>query len=104
MKEMAVHTWLREQMKKRYGKRQVYIKAPAGVYSSRRGISDFIFCVDGYFIAIEVKSPTGKITMIQQQFLDEVEEAGGRGLLLVGKDETIFDKIDNWIDRNNEVV
>jgi len=97
MKEMAVHTWLRAQMKKRYGKQQIYIKSPPGIYSSRRGISDFVWCVKGMFIAIEVKSPIGKITLIQQNFLDEVDAAGGLGLCCVGKDESIFQKIDDWI-------
>ncbi len=95
MKEMAVHQWLRNGMKKRYGKNQIYIKAPPGMYSSRRGISDFVYCVNGMFIAIEVKSPTGKITPIQQNFLDTVVDAGGIGLCLTGKDESIFDKIED---------
>lgn len=94
MKEMAVHTWFKNQAKKRWGDKFIHIKAPAGIYSSRRGISDFICCIHGSFVAIEVKSPTGKITPIQQNFLDEVNKADGIGLLLVGKDETIFDKIE----------
>lgn len=96
-KEMAVHNWLKTQMTKRYGINVVHIKAPAGIYSSRRGISDFVYCVFGCYVAIEVKSDIGKITLIQQNFLDDVTAAGGLGLCLYGKDITIFDKIEAHI-------
>lgn len=95
VKEMTVHKWLKDQMKERYAPNVMYIKAPAGIYSSRRGISDFIFCLNGVFVAIEVKSLKGKITRIQQDFLDEVIASGGIGVCLVGRDEGIFEILDN---------
>ena len=102
MKEMMIHTWLKNQIKNRYGKQAIYIKAPAGVYSSRRGISDFIYCIKGCFIAIEVKVPGNKPTLIQENFLKEVTDAGGLALVLTGKDESIFEKIDQWVTMHND--
>ena len=92
MKEMPIHEWLKKEMKKEFPG-CLYIKAPAGIYSSRRGISDFIFCVNGRFVAIEVKTEVGKITPIQEQFLKEVEEAGGIAICMYGKDKLTFTHI-----------
>lgn len=99
-KEMAVHEWLKREMKKKYGEYQIYIKAPAGIYSSRKGISDFIYCVYGFFIAIEVKVEGNVPSMLQQKFLDDVTKAGGLGICLIGKDFSIFEKIDKFLEEH----
>lgn len=49
----------------------------------KRGISDFLTCYKGWFLAIEVKAP-GKedtVTELQAKFLADVEKAGGFGLV-----------------------
>lgn len=90
--EMAVHTWFKGYLKKKYGKKCIYIKTPAGIYSSRRGISDFICCIHGVYTAIEVKAERGmQPTLIQQDFLDSVIAAGGVGICLDGKNTAILD-------------
>lgn len=94
MKESSIHIWFRNQMKFKFGERMMYIKPPGGMYASRRGISDFIFCIDGIYVAVEVKTETGKITPLQQNFIDEVVSTGGVGLFLIGKDEQIFEDIE----------
>jgi Holliday junction resolvase len=41
------------------------------------GVPDIIMCVDGFFIAIELKSPTGKTSKIQDYTLERIRKAGG---------------------------
>ncbi len=42
------------------------------------GVADILGILkDGRFLAIEVKSPTGKVSPHQQQFLDEINARGG---------------------------
>lgn len=92
---MAVHNWLKKEIKKRFGDQQIHIKAPPGIYSSRRGISDFVYCIRGRYVAIEVKrSPGMEPTLIQENFLKEVNTAGGIGLCCAGKDSSVIDLID----------
>lgn len=43
------------------------------------GGSDLIgWCRDGRFAAVEVKTPTGRVSAEQQAFIDAVNRAGGR--------------------------
>ncbi len=53
-----------------------------GHASQERGISDYLVCYEGKFIAIEFKTVLGKTTSYQQNFLDEVYHAGGVALVI----------------------
>ena len=44
---------------------------------SKPGDPDIIACVDGYFLGIEAKTPTGRLSPIQFQRAHEIVEAGG---------------------------
>jgi len=66
---------------KAYG---VYYFMPAGTGRGRSGIPDIICCVKGKFIAIEVKSATGKLTELQKYELEKITEAGGVALVING--------------------
>ena len=46
-----------------------------------KGVSDIIGCKDGRMIAIEIKTPAGKVTPYQQRFIDRVNAAGGIGFV-----------------------
>ena len=59
----------------------------------RKGISDLLVCLDGRFIAVEVKRPGGNATPEQLQFIREVQEAGGIGF--------IADSVDVVVERLN---
>lgn len=41
------------------------------------GVSDIICCINGRFVALEVKAPGGKATPLQLDFIRRVREAGG---------------------------
>lgn len=105
-KEMSIHTWFKNKIHQIYGKNIIHIKAPAGIYSSRRGISDFIMCIYGVFVAVEIKTVDGTITAIQQNFLDEVMTAGGLSLCMYGKDPEVYNIIHRFIcsKLNTEII
>ena len=42
-----------------------------------RGISDLLICLDGKFIAIELKHGKNKATALQEKYLRDVRESGG---------------------------
>ena len=48
---------------------------------STKGIADITGCLDGKFFAIEVKKPGGRLTDLQQKFMDEVLLAGGTAMM-----------------------
>ncbi|MBP2026857.1 hypothetical protein J2Z35_000648 [Acetoanaerobium pronyense] len=48
----------------------------------KSGIPDIICCVNGYFIALELKSDAGKPTALQQMNIRQINAAGGIGVIL----------------------
>ena len=48
-----------------------------GNYYSENGTPDILACVNGYFLAIEVKAPEGKPTELQLAKIAEIRKAGG---------------------------
>lgn len=75
----------------------VGIKKSDGSYipSQSAGMSDIIGCLwGGRFLAIEVKKKGGKVSPLQQAFLDEVNDNGGLGFVAYSLDEVIK-KLDN---------
>lgn len=67
-----------EYLRIRFGPRFWHVKTLGGL-GQRRGIPDFLICLDGYFVALEIKSPTGKgrISNEQAYELSAIKEAGG---------------------------
>jgi penicillin-binding protein-related factor A (putative recombinase) len=55
---------------------------PMGTGYGSAGVSDFIVCYKGYFIAIEAKAGKGTTTALQDKWLAEVSEAGGISLVI----------------------
>lgn len=43
------------------------------------GISDILACINGRFVAIELKQPGNKATALQLYFIENVKAAGGLG-------------------------
>lgn len=48
----------------------------------RSGIPDLICCVNGYFVAIELKGSDGKPTELQKYHIREINKSGGIGVIL----------------------
>ena len=51
-------------------------KEHGGMYGTA-GIPDIIACVDGRFVAFEVKTETGQLSKLQKVTLGRIREAGG---------------------------
>ena len=60
---------------------------------SKVGTPDIIACVNGQFVAVEVKAENGKPSELQLYHLDEIWKAGGLAFLLYPKDFENFKKI-----------
>lgn len=50
--------------------------------NTRAGVPDLLACVNGYFLAIEVKGPTGKPSELQLWNVEQIREAGGIAIVL----------------------
>lgn len=55
----------------------------------RAGIPDLIGCINGRFVAIEVKQPGKKATKLQEYTLGLIKKAGGISFVSDDKDYTI---------------
>jgi len=64
------------------------IAQPAGPFGGR-GVSDFLVCAQGRFIALEVKDDGGKLTDAQAAFLGSVERAGGYSIVAHTPEEAL---------------
>ena len=51
-------------------------KTHGGMYGTA-GMPDIIICLNGRFVALEVKTPTGKLTMLQESTLKRIKDAKG---------------------------
>ena len=54
-----------------------HIKYWAGSQFTKSGIPDILSCVNGHFVAIEVKAQNGKPSELQLHIINEIREAGG---------------------------
>ena len=62
------------------------------------GTPDIIACVNGHFVAVEVKAENGKPSELQLYHLEQIENAGGLAFLLYPKDfEQFKQKIQNLL-------
>ena len=93
--EMKIHTWLANNLKKKY-ENAWYYKAPGGRYG-RKGVPDFLVNISGLFIAIEVKRIKGKLTPFQENELNKINSSGGLAIVMYGKSNEVFDVIDKHI-------
>ena len=72
-----------------------YVKYFANAYTPS-GIPDLLVCLNGYFIAIEVKAENGKPSDLQLYNLNKIARAGGIGILLYPSG---FNNFKNYIEK-----
>ena len=72
-----------------------YFKYWAGPYS-KSGIPDIIACVNGHFVAVEVKAENGKPSELQLYHLEQIRKAGGHSFLLYPKG---FEDFKNYCEK-----
>ena len=59
---------------------------------SRIGTPDIIACINGKFVAVEVKGEKGKPSDLQLYHINQIQKAGGYGTVLYPKDFEKFKK------------
>ena len=57
----------------------------------KAGIPDILACVNGRFVAIEVKGSSGKPTELQKYNIKKINESNGVGIILYPKDFERFE-------------
>jgi penicillin-binding protein-related factor A (putative recombinase) len=62
-----------------------------GGLGSAPGVPDLVGCYQGRLLAIEIKTPTGKLSPQQEYFLTKINEAGGVAFVA----RSVEDVIDN---------
>lgn len=67
-----------------------FIKYWGGAAFTKAGVPDLLCCVNGRFIAVELKAPTGKATELQLHTLKEIDSSGGYAILLYPNDFELF--------------
>ena len=73
---------IKDQVRKVLDEMGAYYFFPAANGYGRTGIPDIIACVGGHFVGIECKAGSKQPTALQQRELDNIEKAGGTGLLV----------------------
>lgn len=59
---------------------------------SKVGTPDILACVNGHFVAVEVKAEKGKPSDLQIYHIEQIKKAGGYGVILYPKDFEKFKK------------
>lgn len=67
-----------------------YIKYWGGARFTKSGIPDLLACVNGKFVAIELKAPNGKPSELQLYTIEQIKKAGGKAFVLYPKDFNKF--------------
>lgn len=59
------------------------------ISASKSGVPDILFCYEGVFCAIEVKTPTtkGNVSKLQEYNLDRIRETGGHSTVAWSVDQ-----------------
>ena len=60
---------------------------------SRVGVPDIIACVNGHFVAVEVKAENGKPSELQIHHIEQINKAGGYGVIIYSNGFESFKKI-----------
>lgn len=63
-----------------------FFKVHGGVFQTP-GIPDLILCVDGFFVALEVKQPGKKATVLQARTILNIREADGIAAVVTSLDQ-----------------
>ena len=83
---------LENKIKKWLDAKGIYYFKYHGNSYSRAGIADMTICVNGKFVACELKSDVGKLTELQHNNLNKVVASGGIAIVVRPKSFDYFKK------------
>lgn len=96
--EAALQAKIIKAIERAYGPNVLVERTNAGMATTsagnvinigKAGTSDLKVCLRGRFIALEVKTATGKLTEKQARYLEQVKAAGGIGEVVRSVDEAL---------------
>lgn len=65
-----------------------------GCAYTQAGVPDLLACINGRFVAIEVKSDKGRPSALQLHNVEKIQQSGGVAMVLYPKD---FDKFKSFV-------
>ena len=65
---------------------------------SKVGTPDILACVNGHFVAVEVKAENGKPSELQLYHIEQIQKAGGYAAIIVPTEG--IEKIEKYISEN----
>lgn len=78
----------------------VYYFMPAANGFGRAGIPDIICCVQGFFLAIELKAGKGKTTALQDREIAAINDQGGQAMVVNENNINEVKENIQWIKAN----
>ena len=75
-----------------------FIKYWAGSKFTKDGIPDILACVNGYFLAIEVKAQNGRPSELQKYNVREINDSGGYAVILYPQDWEAFKELVKYLN------
>lgn len=73
-----------------------FIKYWGGATYTKSGIPDLLVNVNGYFMAVELKAPKGRVSELQLYHLKKITKGNGIAILLYPKD---FEHFKEFVER-----
>jgi hypothetical protein len=83
---MELESTIKQKIKKKLEGLGAYVFCPVQTGYGKRTV-DMLICLNGSFLAIEVKRPKGVITEKQKVTLKEINEAGGVAIIAYSWDD-----------------
>lgn len=68
---------------------------------TKTGIPDILACVNGYFLAVEVKAQNGKPSELQKHHVKKINDADGYAIILYPQDYIFFQDLVNSLKKRN---
>ncbi len=84
---MSSELTIRRAIVRAFEKRGCWVLVTTGV--NRVGCPDLLVCYGGLFFALEVKTPEGRATKIQQKVLHDIRDARGRAEVVYSVDDAL---------------
>ncbi len=80
-----------------------HVKIWGGGYQ-RSGIPDILACINGRFVALELKAESGQATALQTVNIRKIKESGGFAMVLYPKDFEFFKRYVWEVIKCNSVI
>lgn len=91
---MAQEKNFEKQIRKFLESNGCYVVKQFGCAFSKAGVPDLLCCVNGHFLAVEVKASNGRPSALQEFNIKKIIAANGRALILYPKD---FDRFKQMV-------